>query len=525
MAQKRGNIFNRIKMKDYTLELEKILDYKHFSETSKNYLLSMMYKIENSYDDYKMVKRYVQSKENFIEDILYILQKKCTKINIIKLKDLASIDEEDKLSVDIEKGIINVIPNEEYLLEGIMMLSDVKWQYSTRNKLIEKPINNMLNIGKNLNVVEEIRNFDGWSWNNNVGTEDEKMLFQHIIYNNLMLIYGRELIENWLYSEMSCDNYLKKLRNLLDRESDKEEIKEFFDVLLATVTLLNMNDENKQEYIETFLEQEKINNELKNKRKYMMNVNAIKREYLNKVKNIDIILKNPELLKKEYVKTNKKLPNKEKIFSVKIYAQHLNEEKQGYVEEIRKCNEMVSENNILELRMQTKAEFDLLKRLDLFTEGSRALEKNFIKFERKLLKLILEKLKKIEDNEELINLIYLFRYYKMMPLNQNSRIKDISTIKAQISEIEKLIVLKAINNKLLTGIGNIVDANIEIYRKALFDTKIINLENIIIEPVKQENKIKFNIYDGSIIEDHIILDIDNYKKAKIKLKKKINAFE
>ena len=83
-----------------------------------------------------------------------------------------------------------------------MMLSDVKWQYSTRNKLIEKPINNMLNIGKNLNVVEEIRNFDGWSWNNNVGTEDEKMLFQHIIYNNLMLIYGRELIENWLYSEM-----------------------------------------------------------------------------------------------------------------------------------------------------------------------------------------------------------------------------------------------------------------------------------------------------------------------------------
>ena len=36
---------------DYNLILEKILDSKYFSSNSKSLLLSMIYKIENCYDD------------------------------------------------------------------------------------------------------------------------------------------------------------------------------------------------------------------------------------------------------------------------------------------------------------------------------------------------------------------------------------------------------------------------------------------------------------------------------------------
>ena len=41
------NIFS--KLKDYNSQLEEILDRKYFSSNIKNLLLSMIYKIENSY--------------------------------------------------------------------------------------------------------------------------------------------------------------------------------------------------------------------------------------------------------------------------------------------------------------------------------------------------------------------------------------------------------------------------------------------------------------------------------------------
>ena len=49
------DIFSKI-IKDYNNELEIILEQKAFSSDVKNLLLSMLYKIENAYEDYKKVK-------------------------------------------------------------------------------------------------------------------------------------------------------------------------------------------------------------------------------------------------------------------------------------------------------------------------------------------------------------------------------------------------------------------------------------------------------------------------------------
>ena len=66
------NIFS--KMKDYTDELDDILDRKYFSSTIKNLLSSMLYKIDISYNDYAKVKRAVREKNLFIEDVLEIVR-------------------------------------------------------------------------------------------------------------------------------------------------------------------------------------------------------------------------------------------------------------------------------------------------------------------------------------------------------------------------------------------------------------------------------------------------------------------
>ena len=60
-------IFSRINLKDYNSILEDILEQKVFSEDTKNLLLSMLYKIENGYQDYKTVKVNVSQKNYFLQ--------------------------------------------------------------------------------------------------------------------------------------------------------------------------------------------------------------------------------------------------------------------------------------------------------------------------------------------------------------------------------------------------------------------------------------------------------------------------
>ncbi len=522
MLQKKGRIFNKINLKDYTLELEKILEYKHFSETSKSYLLSMMYKIENSYKDYKTVKRFVNTKDKFIDDILYVIENKCNKINIKKLKELININKDELIKIDYEKGIISVIPNEELLLTAITRLDYYDWDYSKKNILMEKPINNLLNSGRSQNIVEEIKNFDGWAWNNSVGMENKKDLLIHVVYNNLIMMYGRELIENWLYTEMSCENYMKKLRNLLDRESGKEEVKEFFDSLLTISTLLYMD--NKSEYIKALKKQEKMMMTLKNKKNYVSEINSKKKVILNEVKRIDALLKSNKELKIEFIKTNRKLPTEKRFYNISEFAGKLEKDRKRYLERIRKYNDMIQMQNLTNMKKETKEEYEYLKSLNLYEDDDVNIENAFINFQKIFLKLISIRLEKLKDKDSLINFIYLFRYYEFMPIDKENNIKDISKLKKQIEDIEKMIILKAINAKILSGIGNIVDVNLKIYQKTLFNTRIINLENIIIEPVKVENKIKINIYDGTTLENSILINISEPKKIGIKIKKKIEIF-
>ena len=60
MLQKKKNLLEKLVKKDYNNELEAILEKKQFSIEVKNILLSMLYKINISYNDYATVKRNVE---------------------------------------------------------------------------------------------------------------------------------------------------------------------------------------------------------------------------------------------------------------------------------------------------------------------------------------------------------------------------------------------------------------------------------------------------------------------------------
>ena len=69
---------------DYNLILEKILDSKYFSSNSKSLLFSMIYKIEEFYDDYEKVKNIDVTKDEFLDLILNTIKKYCDNVKLIE---------------------------------------------------------------------------------------------------------------------------------------------------------------------------------------------------------------------------------------------------------------------------------------------------------------------------------------------------------------------------------------------------------------------------------------------------------
>ena len=62
MPKKKENLLGKIVQKDYNNELEKVIETKDFDEDVKNLLLSIFYKVEISYKDYKKLVQEVQKK-------------------------------------------------------------------------------------------------------------------------------------------------------------------------------------------------------------------------------------------------------------------------------------------------------------------------------------------------------------------------------------------------------------------------------------------------------------------------------
>ena len=73
MKQRKKNLLEKIVKKDYNNELEKILEQKQFGENVKSTLLSILYKIEASYKDVETVKKDIETKEEYISNILDIM--------------------------------------------------------------------------------------------------------------------------------------------------------------------------------------------------------------------------------------------------------------------------------------------------------------------------------------------------------------------------------------------------------------------------------------------------------------------
>ncbi|MDO5557702.1 MAG: hypothetical protein Q4G05_05655 [Clostridia bacterium] len=255
-------------MNNYKNQLEKILEKKRFSPEVKNLLLSMLYKIENSYMDYKSVKVNVISRNDYIEKLFYIIKYGCRMIEIIKKDNEGSLYKDIKIDRDYET--IRTYANEKILLYSLFKIDEYKIQLIEENQMWEDALTDFIEVSVPSDMIEILRDFNGWAWE--VSSKEIPDYIYNMIYQSLKILIGEnsieiirkynlKIIKNILtrkYREKIINKYMENVKNLILAKYKKQEygqeIKTFQETFLECITYKAMQIKDKDELYKSICE-------------------------------------------------------------------------------------------------------------------------------------------------------------------------------------------------------------------------------------------------------------------------------
>lgn len=502
-------------MKDYNNELEKILENKSFSIEVKNILQNILYKINTAYLDYSTVKRNVEDKKTYIENLLNLIEN-CNEINLMEIKDDNNENIFKKFKVDKQKHKIDVYPNEKVMLYAINNLNYMQMYLNENYKIIKNSFPELINKGIEINNTEIIRDFDAWSWNTQI--DEIESLEINLIYQNLLFLLGYEKLNEILTSK-SIKTDLETLEKSLELIYD-EKAKRYI-LLMYKISIILCVNNNKEERKRLFSEKKWLEqefNRLNNKKKLLEDVTNSKKAIMEEIKKIDIILNNKELLFKEYKNRNDKMPEHSKIFSLSHFSEILLRDRKKELEKIEEYNKMLEPKNYTNIKTKFEKDLELLNNIKLDGKLKTPTTKEMIKLQEFFLECFKVQIEKVDTKREVIYLTYCLRYYNFIPFTKEECIKDVKDLKPKLVDVENMLIeklysLKVINRNMEL---NIIDN--------IFHTKIISLENIQFEFKIENENIVLVLYDEETISETIQIDINDIDTKKIKFNKKMKLF-
>lgn len=538
------DIFSKI-IKDYNNELEIILEKKAFSSDVKNLLLSMLYKIENAYEDYKKVKVNVCEKKQFVEEILETIKDKCDEIEIIKpMSEEGKKLYENNINciVDKENKKIKTFQNEKSILDAILQMRQQDIELNEKYELIENPIKELLKIGNNMNSLEVIRDFNGWSWD--ITTIEMKNIIYNKLYQLLIILIGSKIIDTWVNNRKSEEtdeipsnvilsskynenygitkkemqeqkDYVEEIVSRFYKLYGKEKTKQFFEKLVQIIILENSkNDEKYKEKINKEIEQiEEELEKMKNNKTFLEELSIQKKKINKQIKEIDTILNDEKELKKDYEKRNKNLPNKEKIFSVSHLKLMYEKQREKLLKEIKAINSKMEPQKFIEIKRNLQEKLEFYKHIQIEEATNKNTVRLLKEIEEIFLECISEKIEKANEKSELEKIIYELRYYKLIP----------PVVTKETDEIERKLIKKASEQKILTKFSEEEETNYQIL-KQIFTSKIIDLNEIVYTLKYTKGTLTLNIYDGNTHDETKQIRITEKTELSVKLNKKIKIF-
>lgn len=510
--QKKNDFLTKFVKKDYNNKLEEVLSKKDFSEEVKNTLLSMFYKIENGYKDYKTVKRETFEKNEYIEKLINIVDKDCKKIIFMP------INSNEKEVVDSEKQEIKCLPIENKILYGLAKIQKRNMVVKYIDENIEKALSDMLNIGNNINIVEPLRDFNGFSWN--IITKDIEDINYNLLYQNMIFLCNNKFVDKWVNNYEPLVDYFDLFQSNIENKYGKKEKNNIIrNLIRITLKLKAGYDENfKNEIIKKAEEIEDKKDEIEDKPKYLETISKNKKQKEKEIKNLDKIINDKNLLIEEYERRNERLPLEKKIFSIRVLKNNLKKERENLLLEIENYNKLMIPKKFLEMKKNVENIFEYFENIEDLN-----FQRELFELQKQIIKCMYLSISKMKEKNQLIDLIYKYRYYSYLPISNDKNIYQAKELKKYLKKLVTALIDKAEELKIISEITKIKEVNYSII-ESLFLSKIIELEHINIKVTKEKEKIYIIVYDEEIEDNKFELKNIEKQELKIKLNKKTKLF-
>ena len=232
----KEKIFSKLKYKDYNNLLEQVLEKKDFSSTGKNLILSVLYKMETNYNDYKTVKRDITAKEEILTNFINLVKEYCNSLIVIKPESKRSSllsNTDSKYIANLDKKELEVFPNEKYILEGLYSLYNNNAMVNDKYGILKDAIMEIFIHGNSSNNIELLRDFNGFAWY--VAKNEFEDTYANLIFQDIRIIAGNDLLKDWVYNKDNDKDYLEELKKELNRRYNKEMAEPLFNQLIRTI--------------------------------------------------------------------------------------------------------------------------------------------------------------------------------------------------------------------------------------------------------------------------------------------------
>ena len=203
----------------------------------------------------------------------------------------------------------------------------------------------------------------------------------------------------------------------------------------------------------------------------------------------------------------------------------MEDERKEYIDQLEKLNELLNPRNFIKYKKQLQEKEKYLQVLNCFNIDEE-IKKDIIELQNIFYKCFVIKVQKAQTKQEITKIIYEFRYYCMLPYDQDIYIYEVKELKRQIEYMQREIIKKACEFKVINTFAKDDELNYKIIEN-IFYNRNINLEELYIKIVKEKDKKYVQLFDENAFEqkNEILYGQEFDKKdLEVKFNKKIRIF-
>ena len=544
-------IFKNIIKNDYIYEIEKTLEKKGITNEIKSLVMDTLFKIEETYPNYKRIKVDVLEKRDYIREIVVAL-KKVDNIYIMNMqeKDILKCVTDTKIDKNARGYYdIQIYHNNLSLLYALQTI--INEEYGINEQPCSSAFDKILKIGGIYSNIEILRDFSGWNWNRNKIKNFN--IYYDIIYKNLLLILGIDkMIE--LKKTRQCIHFMKKY---LLKKYKNDNVEKLMEILKEIVFVMSSEEEKKLE-IEANKKIIDMYMAMKDIKKFMQKVNEEKKKNNKLIAEYDKILNSHNVLEREYneyLKAIEKSKNednsngslnidsiidildieednigkidKEEIKNIELFSIQIFEKRKKVYNKNLELSKIGNPENYVEhkriLEEKIKYILDYEKVKGDTKKEEELLENLMIEYQKIVYDMLEDRIEAIYTNEEVIDEIYRQRYIRYQNVLKDKYIYQISDLYQKMDKILHLIVAKAMKFDVLERVSEEENTNYAAVSPAL-KTEVLSLEEAKVAIYTGKTTL-LCIYDGNVLIKEIeLFDVDP-KLISIPTKKKIKLFK